>query len=128
MAAGILAGQGQAQRKRLAYIDFRLHFLGKVSLANIASKFCIAPAEVTNDLAVYPEAVPGDIVLDSSIKTSGIDPAFRPRSTIRSIGRSLCRRTSGTASEARRAAWSPARFPNSSTVPPRKRGRWSQRP
>ena len=78
MAVWIPAGLGQTQRERLAYIDFRLYFLGEVSRADIASRFGVAPAGATRDLAVYREAAPKNIVFDSSSKTYRIGPAFRP--------------------------------------------------
>lgn len=78
MAAGIPAGLGQAQRERLAHIDFRLYFLGEVSRADIASRFGIAPAGATRDLAVYREAAPKNIIFDGSSKTYRTGPAFRP--------------------------------------------------
>ena len=78
MAAGIPAGLGQAQRERLAYIDFRLYFLGEVSRADIASRFGVALAGATRDLAVYREAAPDNIVFDGSSKTYRIGPSFRP--------------------------------------------------
>lgn len=78
MAARIRAGLGQAQRERLAYIDFRLYFLGEVSRADIVSRFGVAPAGATRDLAVYREAAPKNIVFDGSSKTYRIGSAFRP--------------------------------------------------
>ena len=78
MAVGIRVGLGQSQRERLAYIDFRLYFLGEVSRADIALRFGVAPAGATRDLAVYREAAPKNIVFDGSSKTYRIGSAFRP--------------------------------------------------
>ena len=78
MVAGVPAGLGQAQRERLAYIDFRLYFLGEVSRADIASRFGVALAGATRDLAVYREAAPKNIIFDGSSKTYRIGPVFRP--------------------------------------------------
>jgi hypothetical protein len=78
MAAGVPVGLGQAQRERLAHIDFRLYFLGEVSRADIASRFGVAPAGATRDLAIYREAAPKNIVFDGSSKTYRIGSAFRP--------------------------------------------------
>lgn len=66
MAALIPASLGQAQRERLAYIDFHLYFLGEVSRADISSRFGVAPAGATRDLAVYREAAPKNIVFDGT--------------------------------------------------------------
>ena len=34
-----------AQRERLAYIDFRLYFMGEIGRPDLASRFGVAPAE-----------------------------------------------------------------------------------
>ena len=78
MGKGIPAGLGQAQRERLAYIDFHLYFLGEVSRADISSRFCVAPSGATRDLGVYREVAPGNVIFDSSAKIYRIGPAFRP--------------------------------------------------
>ena len=77
MAAGIPLGLGQAQRERLAYIDFRLYFLGEVSRSDIVGRFGIASAGATRDLAVYRQAAPQNIVFDGSSKTYRIGSNFR---------------------------------------------------
>ena len=63
-AIGFPAKLGQAQRERLAHIDFRLWFLGEVSRADICARFGVAPAGATRDLALYREAVPGNIAFN----------------------------------------------------------------
>jgi hypothetical protein len=47
-----------AQRERLAYIDFRLYFMGEVGRPDLASRFGVAPAAATRDLALYREVAP----------------------------------------------------------------------
>lgn len=42
-----------AQRKRLAYIDFRLYFFGEVGRPDLIDRFSVAPAGATRDLALY---------------------------------------------------------------------------
>jgi hypothetical protein len=78
MAEGIPADLGQAQRERLAYIDFRLYFLGEVSRADITARFGVAPAGATRDLAMYRESAPENIVFDGSSKTYRIGADFQP--------------------------------------------------
>jgi hypothetical protein len=78
MAAGVPADLGQPRRERLAYIDFRLYFLGEVSRSDIAARFGVAPAGATRDLAAYRAAAPKNIVFDGTSKTYRIGPAFRP--------------------------------------------------
>ncbi len=71
-------GLWQAQRERLAYIDFRLYFLGEVSRADNSLRFGVAPAGATRDLVVYREEVPDNIVFDGRSKTYRIGPGFNP--------------------------------------------------
>jgi hypothetical protein len=77
-AIGFPAKLGQAQRERLAHIDFRLWFLGEVSRADICARFGVAPAGATRDLALYREAVPGNIAFDGRTKTYRIGTSFSP--------------------------------------------------
>lgn len=78
MAKGIPVGLGQAQRERLAYIDFRLYFLGEVTRADITARFGVAPTGATRDLSTYRESAPENIVFDGSSKTYRIGASFRP--------------------------------------------------
>ena len=77
-AIGFPAKLGQAQRERLAHIDFRLWFLGEVSRADICARFGVAPAGATRDLALYREAAPGNIAFDGRTKTYRIGASFSP--------------------------------------------------
>ena len=77
-ASGIPANLGQAQRERLAHIDFRLWFLGEVSRSDISARFGVAPAGATRDLALYREAAPDNIVFDGRSKTYRIGASFSP--------------------------------------------------
>lgn len=70
----------QAQRERLAYIEFRLYFLGDISRADLKQRFGIAPAGATRDLALYRKLFPDNIEFDNITKTyvtgSNFEPAF----------------------------------------------------
>lgn len=68
----------QVQRERLAYIDFRLYFIGEISRADIIVRFGVAPAGATRDIATYREIAPRNIVFDGSSKTYRIGRYFRP--------------------------------------------------
>lgn len=63
----------QAQRERLAYIDFRLYYMGEVGRPALTSRFGLAPAAATRDLAVYREIAPQNIEFDGSYKQPGQD-------------------------------------------------------
>lgn len=67
-----------AQRERLAYIDFRLYFMGEVGRPDLASRFGVAPAAATRDLALYREVAPRNIEFDGSNKIYRIGKAFSP--------------------------------------------------
>lgn len=51
----------QAQRERLAFIEFRLRFLGDVRRPDLYDRFDIAPAVATRDLGLYREIAPDNI-------------------------------------------------------------------
>lgn len=67
-----------AQRERLAYIDFRLYFLGEVGRPDLAGRFGVAPAGATRDLALYREMAPQNIEFDGSSKIYRIGKEFVP--------------------------------------------------
>jgi len=78
------------QRERLAYIDFRLSFMGEIGRPDLASRFGVAPAGATRDLALYREIAPQNIKFDGSSKIYRIGKEFsRSSSTRRSVS---CRR------------------------------------
>jgi predicted DNA-binding transcriptional regulator YafY len=62
----------------LAYIDFRLYFMGEVGRPDLASRFGVAPAAATRDLALYREFAPQNIEFDGSNKIYRIGKAFAP--------------------------------------------------
>lgn len=66
------------QRERLAYIDFRLYFVGEIGRPDLASRFGVAPAGATRDLALYREIAPDNITFDGSHKVYRIGQAFSP--------------------------------------------------
>lgn len=74
----VFDGLSQGQRERLAYIEFRLYFLGEVRRADLLKRFGVAPAGATRDIALYRENSPGNINFDTVSKTYGIGPDFRP--------------------------------------------------
>lgn len=67
-----------SQRERLAYIDFRLYFMGEVGRPDLANRFGVAPAAATRDLALYREVAPQNIEFDGSNKIYRIGKAFAP--------------------------------------------------
>lgn len=69
---------GHTQRERLAYIDFRLYFMGEVGRPDLASRFGVAPAAATRDLALYREVAPQNIEFDGSNKIYRIGKLFAP--------------------------------------------------
>ena len=68
----------QVQRERLAYIDFRLYFFGEIGRPDLISRFGVAPAGATRDLALYREIAPQNIEFDGSSKVYRIGKQFVP--------------------------------------------------
>lgn len=66
------------QRERLAYIEFRLYFMGEVGRPDLASRFGVAPAGATRDLALYREIASQNIEFDGSSKIYRIGKNFSP--------------------------------------------------
>jgi len=67
-----------AQHERLAYIDFRLYFLGELGRPDLIDRFGVAPAGATRDLALYREIAPKNIDFDGSRKVYRIGKHFAP--------------------------------------------------
>lgn len=68
----------QTQRDRLAYIEFRLYFLGEIRRQDLMNRFGVGPAGATRDFAKYKELFPENISFDSSTKTYVIGKNFAP--------------------------------------------------
>lgn len=69
----------QAQRERLAFIDFRLYFLGTVSRMDLMDRFGVGAAAATRDFALYREVAPENTELDTVSKHYVIREAFIPQ-------------------------------------------------
>lgn len=68
----------QAQRERLAYIEFRLYFFGEVGRVDVMKRFGVAPAGATRDFALYRERCPNNIDFNTVSKTYVIGESFAP--------------------------------------------------
>ena len=68
----------QSQRERLAFLEFRLWFLGDVRRQNLMDRFGIAPAVATRDLAAYRELASQNIAFDGSRKLYVPGEEFSP--------------------------------------------------
>jgi hypothetical protein len=58
----------QSQKERLAYIDFRLFFLGSVGRNDLVTRFGIKEAAATRDLALYRDKAAGNIEYNTKAK------------------------------------------------------------
>jgi len=67
-----------AQRERLAYVEFRLFFLGDVRRQDMMDRFSVAPAAATRDFALYRELCPNNIGFEGSSKTYILGENFNP--------------------------------------------------
>ncbi|WP_027873397.1 WYL domain-containing protein [Spongiibacter marinus] len=68
----------QIQRERLAYIDFRLYFLGSVGRNDLVKRFGIKEAAATRDLAQYRDLAPQNIEYDTKAKLYKVSDEFCP--------------------------------------------------
>jgi len=66
------------QRERLAYIDFRLFFLGEARRQDLLQRFGIALAAATRDFALYRELFTKNIEFDGKTKSYIISKEFSP--------------------------------------------------
>jgi hypothetical protein len=68
----------QAQLERLAFIDFRLFFLGTVGRPDICDRFGVVPIVATRDLGAYRDAAPQNTRFDGSRKLYIPAEDFKP--------------------------------------------------
>lgn len=68
----------QKQRDRLAYIEFRLWFLGDACRRDLMERFGIAPAVATRDFTAYREVAPQNIDFDGRRKVYIPSDRFAP--------------------------------------------------
>ncbi len=73
-----LSDMNQTQRERLAFIEFRLWFLGDVRRPDIIDRFHIGPAVATRDLAAYRDIAPDNMEFDGRRKVYVPTQAFQP--------------------------------------------------
>ena len=67
-----------AKSERLAFIDFRLMFLGEVSRQNLIDCFGISEPAATRDLAMYREDRPDNLIYSHTERTYLIGDNFSP--------------------------------------------------
>ena len=68
----------QTQLERLAYIEFRLLFLGEVGRQDLMQRFGVAPAVATRDFAQYRAAFPNNISFNGKTKSYVLGHEFSP--------------------------------------------------
>jgi hypothetical protein len=68
----------RAQRERLAYIDFRLYFLGELRRSDLIDRFETGPAGATRDIAQYREIAAENLDLDPTTKSYRPTDEFVP--------------------------------------------------
>jgi len=68
----------QAQKERLAYIDFRICFLGTIGRNDLVTRFGIKGAAATRDMALYRELAPTNLRYDTKAKIYERSELFMP--------------------------------------------------
>lgn len=66
------------QRERLAHIEFRAYFLGKVGRKDLCSRFGIAEAAATRDFTKYNELAPKNLIYDPRRREYIPSDSFKP--------------------------------------------------
>jgi Predicted transcriptional regulator len=71
---------GQAQRERLAHIDFTLFFRGEANRTSLTERFGVAPSVATQDFSRYKDFAPENAIYDEKrrlhIKSTNFKPLF----------------------------------------------------
>jgi hypothetical protein len=68
----------RAQLERLAYLDFRLYFLGELKRGDLIERFGIGPAGATRDIALYKQIAPENLDLNATTKVYLSTRQFKP--------------------------------------------------
>lgn len=67
-----------AQAERLAYIDFRVFFLGELRRSDLTERFQTGPAGATRDIAMYRSLAPENLDFDGTSKVYVPSAEFKP--------------------------------------------------
>lgn len=67
-----------AQAERLAYIDFRVYFLGELRRSDLTERFQTGPAGATRDIAMYRSLAPENLDFDGTNKVYVPSATFEP--------------------------------------------------
>ena len=60
----------QAQRERLAHIDFTLLFKGEAGRSYLTERFSVAPSVATQDFARYKSVGPNNVMYDEKAQSA----------------------------------------------------------
>lgn len=77
-STNLLAGLPKVQADRLAYIEFRLFFLGELRRQDVMDRFQTGPAGATRDIAMYKQLAPDNLEFDSAAKVYRPSLSFQP--------------------------------------------------
>jgi hypothetical protein len=78
MPKASLIDVSQAQKERLSYIDFRLHFLGTIGRTDLVNRFGIKAAAATRDITLYKELAFQNLEYDTKAKIYSRSEPFIP--------------------------------------------------
>lgn len=68
----------QVQRERLAYIEFRLYFLGTIRRRDLVERFGTSVAAATRDFALYKQLAADNIAFDTKVRAYTLTGTFSP--------------------------------------------------
>lgn len=69
---------GQAQRERLAHLEYRLFFCGELRRGDLERRFGIKAAAATRDIAIYRQIASDNLAYDLNAKAYLPSPKFKP--------------------------------------------------
>lgn len=99
---GVLVGKlSSAQRERLEYIDFCLHFLGEVKRGDLVAHFGIGTAAATRDISQYKELAPRNLDFQQATKAYAATREFKAlfKPVLQKVFAALSRGFSGSISQ-----------------------------
>jgi hypothetical protein len=65
-------------RRRLKFIELRLYWEGRMNRGDLVDFFSISVPQASQDLALYQELAPGNLLYDKTARTYVAGPDFRP--------------------------------------------------
>lgn len=118
MGSSTLDDVPQAQQERLAFIEFRLLFLGSANRSDLLRRFGVSESAASRDFALYRQLAPGNLYYDRSIAVYLANRPFVPIFHYQPV-QVLTALAEGFGDDfvTEATSWIPAELPNRSKAP-----------